>query len=221
MTGEFDGRADGETLACWACARPLPLEALTRDGFLKSRSEGAGGPYLLAACPHCRRRLRCERNGSGRHFISPADDFGALDHLLQFFDADLRRRYWEEKAWRARHEEARRRFFDAEKTSEPNSPPSSPPPLPHSGRPNHRTVSSAPAPAAPAAVRRALAVLGVTEREPWESVARAFRRQCKLCHPDRFALHDEAYRAVAARRFAAVKEAYDLLRREWKPASER
>lgn len=222
MTEKGDGRDGDEPLACWACARPLSLEALRRDGFLKSRAEAAGGPYVLALCPHCRRRVRCERNARGRHFISPADDFNALDHLLQFFDADLRRRYWEEKAWRVRHEEARRRFFEEGGAAEASAPPP-PDELPPS-RSGARPTSGKRAPlrarAASAAVRRALAVLGAGESDPWPSVARAFRRQCKLCHPDRFALHDEAYRAVAARRFAAVKEAYDLLRREWKDAAE-
>jgi hypothetical protein len=222
VTGPFFGSDSGEPLFCWACARPLAIEWLAREGFLKSRAEQDGGPFLLSSCPHCRRRLRCERNSAGRHFVSPADDFNALDHLLQYFDADLRRRYWEERAWRARHDEERRRFFEWE-----SGPPRGP--SAGGGRRAPEPGASAPgrddvrvdAPVPTDAVRRALGVVGATARDPWHVVAREFRRQCKLSHPDRFALHEEAYRRVAARRFAALKDAYDLLRREWRPIVDR
>jgi len=213
---------EGESLRCWACPARLSLAAIRRDGYLKSREERLGGPFVLAECPSCRRKLRLERNAAGRHLVSPADDFSALDGLLQFFDADLRKRYWEEKAWRAQHEDRRRVFFSEERApaargGDESGPEAARAKEARSGADSER----GPQPSAPEGVRRALDVIGAGAGDPWSEVSRAFRRQCKLCHPDRFALHDEAYRTVAARRFAALKEAYDVLRRDWKPFRER
>src|SRR5262245_15200643 len=103
-----------DSLSCWACHAEIPDHYLALHGILKSRTARLGGPYVTADCPRCRRTLRCERTLKGRGFISPAGDFSAVDHLFGFFDSELKKRYWEERAWWLQNEQRRRAFFATE-----------------------------------------------------------------------------------------------------------
>lgn len=74
------------------------------------RKRSQGGPYLVYACPTCRRTNRIEKNRAGAFLAGPPPIVPVVDALFATFDSDLKADL-ERKRAHARRRRGRREWF--------------------------------------------------------------------------------------------------------------
>lgn len=215
---------------CWFCDHRFQPRQVLRDGILRSRRPGLGGPYRLFLCGACNQDNLCEKTRGGRWFASPHCKVGFLDYLFSpFLDTSTSsaETLLAAISWFRENEERRRYYFELDGDTRyshgnwlrrlwPTAKPT-----PASG--GQRSRRSAPPreeaqgdrlppgrPPSPAIVTP-YEILGVSHQARPEEIREAFRRMALHYHPDKVVHLGPEFERVAHEKFLRLKEAYEHL----------
>jgi len=169
---------------------------------IEPRAARDGGPFLTMTCPRCRARCGALRNRRGAWLFYPLEGREAPSLVERIVPRTSRVRQLRARAWWLRNEDIVERFRASRR--DPAAPP---PPRPRAKN-TKRTVAAAPPRPAAVGPREQL---GVGADASLADVRRAWRAAVKRWHPDRIPTRDPVVTEDAARRFAEMRRAYELL----------
>jgi len=213
---------ESPVVPCWFCDLGFSVGQILRDGIIRSRAEGRGGPYWLFVCPSCLRENACEKTPKDRWFASPNLRISFLDYLFSgvlyrgseeaqtllaaiswFRENEERRRYFFQRDGdeRYRGQSFLRRLWPVARTEERVRP-----------RPRARPEArEAPLQTAPRPVISPHEVLGVRPNATEKQIRDAFRRLAMHYHPDKVYHRGEEFERMANAKFLELKQAYEAL----------
>lgn len=99
-------------LSCWSCELPFQKKIVLRDSILRGRSARNGGPYRLYRCPQCAKEGKVEFTGRQRMYVSPEQEYGALDYLFGWTEWLSPTDFLRVARWQRRSLDHRRAFFE-------------------------------------------------------------------------------------------------------------